>query len=175
MRVQLPLGAFSFAWTVRRDNEGRSAVNDFQRVGKHGNPRASGARERRFKSDHADWKTLLWSPCWYGQATVNLHDTGSIPVAAARRREVIRLDEEPASKAGVPMNRDCGFESHGFRLEELQVPLADRLRRQPSKRDRRVRLPQGTFDWVGSSVAEQVLVKHPRVGSSPTLPSFIAG
>jgi hypothetical protein len=30
--------------------------------------------------------------------------------------EVIRPDEEPASKAGVPMNRDCGFESHGFRL-----------------------------------------------------------
>ena len=54
VRVQLPLGAFSFAWTVRRENEGPSAVNDYQRVGKHGNPRASGARERRFKSDHAD-------------------------------------------------------------------------------------------------------------------------
>ena len=89
--------------------------------------------------------------------------------------EVIRPDEEPASKAGVPMYRDCGFESHGFRLEEQYVPLADRQRHQPSKLDRRVRFPQGTFDWVGSSAAEQVFVKHPRVGSSPTLPSFIAG
>ena len=83
VRVQLPLGAFSFAWTVRRENEGPLAMNDYQRVGKHGNPRASGARERRFKSDHADWKTLRWSPCWYGQAAVNRRDTGSIPVAAA--------------------------------------------------------------------------------------------
>ena len=89
--------------------------------------------------------------------------------------EVIRLDEEPASKAGVPISRDCGLESHGFRLKELHVPLADRQRHQPSKLDRRVRFPQGTFDWVGSSAAEQVLVKHSRVGSSPTLPSLIAG
>lgn len=89
--------------------------------------------------------------------------------------EVIRLDEGPASKAGVPMNRDCGFESHGFRLEEQYVPLADRQRCQPSKLDRRVRLPQGTFDWVGSSATVQVLVKHPRVGSSPARPFYIAG
>ena len=59
--------------------------------------------------------------------------------------------------------------------EKKQVPLAERQRRQPSKLDRRVRFPQGTLDWVGSSAAEQVFVKHPRVGSSPTLPSFIAG
>ena len=31
-----------------------------------------------------------------------------------------------------------------------------------------------THDRVGSSAAEQVLVKHPSVGSSPTLPSWIA-
>ena len=50
------------------------------------------------------------------------------------------------------------------------VPLADRQRHQPSKLDRRVRFPQGTLDRVGSSAAEQVFVKHPRVGSSPTRP-----
>ena len=44
------------------------------------------------------------------------------------------------------MNRDCGFESHGFRLKEFYVPLADRQRRQPSKLNRRVRFPQSTFD-----------------------------
>ena len=54
VRVQLPLGAFSFVCMFRRDNEDRTAMNDDQRVGKHGNPRASGARERRFNSDHAD-------------------------------------------------------------------------------------------------------------------------
>ena len=54
VRVQLPLGASLFAWMIRCDNGGQSAMNDYQRVGKHGNPRASGARERRFKSDHAD-------------------------------------------------------------------------------------------------------------------------
>ena len=114
-----PTGCFFVRVDDRRENDNRSATNGYQRVGKHGNPRASGARERRFKSDHADWKTLRWSPCWYGQATVNRHDTGSIPVAAAlTQMEVIRLDEGPASKAGVPKNRDCGFESHGFRLEE---------------------------------------------------------
>ena len=37
--------------------------------------------------------------------------------------EVIRPDEEPASKAGVPIFRDCGFESLGFRLEERKRAL----------------------------------------------------
>ena len=54
VRVQLPLGAFSFAWMIRRVSDDPFAMNDYQRVGKSGNPRASGARERRFKSDHAD-------------------------------------------------------------------------------------------------------------------------
>ena len=61
------------------------------------------------------------------------------------------------------------------------VPLADRQRHQPSKLNRQVRpalpvrFPQGTLDWVGSSAAEPVFVKHPRVGSSPTRPSPTAG
>ncbi len=54
VRVRLPLGAMSFAWIVRSENGHRSALGEYQRVGKSGNPRASGARERRFKSDHAD-------------------------------------------------------------------------------------------------------------------------
>ena len=72
-------------------------------------------------------------------------------------------------------NARCGFESHGFRLEQKHVPLADRQRCQPSKLNRWVRLPQGTFHWNGSSAAEQVFVKHPRVGSSPTRPSSHCG
>jgi hypothetical protein len=36
-----------------------------RRVGKLGIPRASGARDRRFKSGHAD-SVLRWDPCWYG-------------------------------------------------------------------------------------------------------------
>ena len=56
------------------------------------------------------------------------------------------------------------------------VSLAERQRRQASNLDRRVRLPQDTLDnRVGSSAAEQVLVKYQCVGSSPTRPSPIAG
>lgn len=56
------------------------------------------------------------------------------------------------------------------------VPLAERQRHRASNPDRRVRLSQGTLDSrpeqqrVGSSAAEQVLVRHSRVGSSPTRP-----
>lgn len=65
---------------------------------------------------------MRWSPCWYGQAIVNRLDTGSIPVTAAwRALEAIRLDEEPASKAGAGAAR-CGFESHGFRLRFEKYP-----------------------------------------------------
>ncbi len=53
--VRLPLGAFSFAWIIRFSDGYWSALGDLQRVGKSGDPRASGARDRRFKSDHADF------------------------------------------------------------------------------------------------------------------------
>ena len=84
--------------------------------------------------------------------------------------EVIRLDEEPASKAGVPRIGIVGSSPTASALRKENVPLADRQRYQASTLDRRVRFPQGTFDWVGSSAAEQVFVKHQRVGSSPTRP-----
>ena len=38
----------------------------------------------------------------------------------------------------------CGFESHGFRRE--QVSLTERQRCRSSKPDRRVRLPQDTLE-----------------------------
>ena len=61
---------------------------------------------------------MRWCSCWYGQAAVNRFDAGSIPATAAcwsprfsvsctpegctpTPTEVIRLDEEPASKAGA--------------------------------------------------------------------------
>ena len=67
VRVQLPLGAL-----------------DQQDVGKPGIPRASGARDRGFKSRRPDFR-LRWGPCWYGQAPVKRHVAGSIPATAALR------------------------------------------------------------------------------------------
>ena len=54
VRVQFPLGVLSFAWRVGSEKEPLAAMDENQRVGKPGNPRASGARDRRFKSDHVD-------------------------------------------------------------------------------------------------------------------------
>ena len=88
--------------------------------------------------------------------------------------EVIRLDEDPVSKTGAGHTVVGSSPTASAGLNQ-HVPLADRQRHQPSKLNRRVRLPQGTLDWVGSSAAEQVFVKHQRVGSSPTRPSFAAG
>lgn len=77
---------------------------------------------------------LRWSPCWYGPAAVNRHDTGSIPVAAACWfLEVIRLDEGPASKAGASVAR-CGFESHGFRCVQIGSRFGLRALRRESGR-----------------------------------------
>ena len=45
----------------------------------------------------------------------------------------------------------------------------------PSDSEDAVGPHSSSYFWVGSSAAEQVFVKHPRVGSSPTRPSFIAG
>ena len=95
MRVQLPLGAFLFAWTVRRENDCPSAVNDYQRVGQHGPVRHK------------------WAAC-LGQATEAAERLARMKAEAA----VV----EHRSKAGVPKNRDCGLESHGFRLENNTCP-----------------------------------------------------
>ena len=55
-RVQLPLGAFPFALVrpVKLGHRQRGENGAIQDVGKSGNPRASGARDRRFKSDRPD-------------------------------------------------------------------------------------------------------------------------
>src|SRR5713226_9191814 len=83
---------------------------------------------------------LRWGPCWYGQAAVNRRATGSIPVTAALRK-------------GKPTGDGSGFENRrAMSLEGstpspsalvTNVPLAERQRRQPSKLERRVQLPQG--------------------------------
>ena len=39
---------------------------------------------------------------------------------------------------------------------------------------RKISSPKERLDWVGSSVAERVPVKHLRAGSSPAQPSFEA-
>jgi hypothetical protein len=86
--------------------------------------------------------------------------------------EVIRLDEEPASKAGAGRCPVVGSSPAASAFMK-HVRLAERQRRQPSKLDRRVRFPQRILEWVGSSAAERVSVKHQRVGSSPTRPSSV--
>lgn len=58
----------------------RSSAN--QRVGKPGTPRASGARNRRFKSGHADCSPCE-ALCWYRPVTVDHQVEGSIPSLAA--------------------------------------------------------------------------------------------
>ena len=83
---------------------------------------------------------LRWSSCWYEQAAVNRPDTGSIPVTAALRK-------------GKPIGDGSGFENRRAMslggstpppsALMINVPLAERQRRQPSKLDRRVQLSQG--------------------------------
>jgi hypothetical protein len=113
---------------------------------------------------------MRWVLCWYGKATVNRRDAGSIPASAALTNgRASRLATAAASKA-------VERQALGVRLPLLplkqHVLLAERQRFQSSKLARRVRLPQGTLGiWVGSSAAEQVLVKFQRAGSSPARPS----
>lgn len=91
-------------------------------------------------------------------------------------REVIRLDEEPASRAGAGELSVVGSSPTTSAYRKQHVPLAERQRCQASNLARRVRLPQGTLQTrVGSSAAERLPVKRQRVGSSPTRPSHIAG
>ena len=84
--------------------------------------------------------SLRRSTCWYEQAAVNRLDTGSIPVTAALRK-------------GKPIGDGNRFETgRAMSLEgstpspsafTTQVLLAERQRRQPSKLERWVQLPQG--------------------------------
>lgn len=69
-----------------------------QDVGKLGIPRASGARDRWFKSSRPDY-LMRWVLCWYGKATVNRRDAGSIPASAALRA-LGRAAKVPAFQAG---------------------------------------------------------------------------
>ena len=64
------------------------------------------------------------------------------------------------------------------KLKQTYVFLTERQRCRASTPVRRVQFPQSTLTnnldiWVGSSVAERVLVKYLRVGSSPTRPSLL--
>ena len=60
----------------------------YQDVGKFGIPRASGARDRWFKSSRPD-SLMRWILCWYGKATVNRRDAGSIPAPAASKLKIV--------------------------------------------------------------------------------------
>lgn len=101
------------------------------------------------------------------------------PTSPQSAPEVIRTGEEPVSKTGGKLGSFVGSTPTASALSTTQthVPLAERQRHRASNPDRRVRLSQGILDSraiqqrVGSSAAEQVLVRHSRVGSSPTRPS----
>ena len=93
---------------------------------------------------------LRWVLCWYGKATVNRRDAGSIPATAA-------LDQTEGQPTGDGNRLESGRTRE--RLEGStpspsapnSVPLADRQRHQPSKLADHpagrcpVRLPQGTL------------------------------
>src|SRR6185295_12846831 len=82
------------------------------------------------------------SSCWYEQAAVNRPDTGSIPVAAA-----LRKDKPTGDGSGFENRRAMSLEGSTPSPSAFatNVPLAERQRRQPSKLARWVQLPQGTL------------------------------
>ena len=86
---------------------------------------------------------MRWGPCWYGQAAVNRHDAGSIPATAALNK---RKGKPTGDGSRFESGRATSLEGSTPSLSALvHVPLADRLRLQPSKLARRVRFPQGTL------------------------------
>lgn len=79
-----------------------------QRVGKPGTPRASGARNRRFKSGHADCSSCEVL-CWYRPVTVDHQAEGSIPSLAALMVPPSPIcGSPPSDEGGMPQIRSWG-------------------------------------------------------------------
>lgn len=114
---------------------------------------------------------MRWVLCWYGKATVNRRDAGSIPATAA----------------GYQWKSSGRMRSLPRKQVRAKCPLWVQVPRLPLDCDHTCPWPSGKgaslpswtggfdsrralFIWVGSSVAEKVPVKHHCVGSSPARP-----
>ena len=129
--VQLPLGAF-----VEQD------------VGKPGTPRASGARDRRFKSGRPDFD--CGGAC-VGTGRRLLSVTSQVrflPPQLCVTEGQANWRWQPPRKR--PSDEPWGFDSLTFRLTR---PWPIGTRHQPSKLNRRVQFPQGALecDWGSAS------------------------
>ena len=132
--VRLPLGALNIrTW----ESLGFRVPREHEIVGS--NPTVlTGA-------SYTDNDLMRWVLCWYGKATVNRPDAGSIPASAA-------LTERKGKPTGdgTPLEPGRAF-STGLEgstpspSASQHVPLAERQRFQASNLARRVRLPQGTL------------------------------
>ena len=114
---------------------------------------------------------LRWVLCWYGKATVNRRDAGSIRATAAayewKSSDWLRSLPRKQVRAKCPLW-----------VQVPRLPL-DGEYTCPWPSGKGASLPSWTggfdsrralFMGVGSSVAEQVPVKHLRAGSSPARP-----
>ena len=77
-------------------------------------PPVSGIGARWFKSSRPDY-LLRWVLCWYGKATVNRRDAGSIPASAAERKGKPTGDGSCLESSRAP-SAPCEFDSHSFRF-----------------------------------------------------------
>ena len=107
---------------------------DYQGVGKSGTPRASGARDRRFKSDHPDcFETYSGGSC----------------VGTGRRLLIAQTQFDSCcrsfTKCEVGSSKFEAFHTSSFALQTSFVPLAERQRSWTSNPVRSVRLRHGTL------------------------------
>ncbi len=160
VRVRLPLGALGC-----------------QDVGKSGIPRASGARDRWFKSSRPDSSFRCGQ--MVRQLPVKETSEGSSPSTGAFDKTEgqagpIRASMPDRCPRWQPPRKRSSVTALRVRLPLL--PLMTTLCPWPSGKGSRLPTWRGGFDsrralfqfvWVGSSAAERVPVKHQRAGSSP--------
>ena len=100
---------------------------------------------------------MRWVLCWYGRATVNRLDAGSIPASAASNGRASQRAMAAASKA---VERRARLVSSTLTPSAF-VSLAERQRLRASNPARRVRLPQGTLSMQASISGSSLLVVMP--------------
>ena len=155
-RVQLPLGAL-----------------DRQDVGKPGIPRASGARERGFKSRRPDFVIRCTR---VGSRDRPVKPTWRMPhrwFESSHRSLWIRKVKPTGDGSRPESGRAMSLESSTLSPSAF-VPLADRQRHQPSKLARRVRFPQGTLTMtmIGDRLVVGFLALNQETEVRPLLPEL---
>src|ERR1700743_3688072 len=104
-------------------------------------------REQESVGSNPTTPTILrWGLCWYRRAPVKRHFAGSIPATAALGdygRASPWAMGAVSETVEAPTSRVPGLEGSTPSPSASSVLLAERQRHQPSKLNRRVRLPQG--------------------------------